>query len=275
MRFRRRSEAPPPEADDDTVWARPEDGEAVDEDGGEAAPPGEPVPEAEGPPAYEAMEEPAYEAVEEPAYEAVEEPADEVPEEPADELPEVPAYRTEEDPVGELDEGSSAVEAPAASTPVSSWSGGPDDLSPGAEGVVRAAGGVVWSRWQGGLRVVLVHRPRYDDWSLPKGKAGPGESDADCALREVREETGLACSLGEDLGTISYHDRHGRLKTVRYFAMQPLGGGETPQHEVDEVRWLGLEEARRLLSYDRDVGVLDALVDMATGRREYGAPPEG
>ncbi len=254
MRFRRRSDVPPPDGDDETVWARPEDEGA----NGEPAPEEQVVPEADEPPASEVVEEPAYERPEEQVYEEVEEPAYELPEEPVD--------AAEEEPVDERDE--------VPPTPVSSWSGGPGDLSPGAEGVVRAAGGVVWSRWQGGLRVVVVHRPRYDDWSLPKGKAGPGESDADCALREVREETGLACSLGQDLGTISYHDRHGRLKTVRYFAMEPLGGGESPQHEVDEVRWLPLEEARRLLSYDRDVGVLDALVDMTTGRREFDAPPE-
>jgi 8-oxo-dGTP pyrophosphatase MutT (NUDIX family) len=280
MRFRRRSEAPPPEGgddetDDETVWARPEDEAADGGAAGEPVPPEPVLPEDGEPPASEVVEGPANELGEEPYYEVVEEPAVELPEEqyyevveePAVELPEEQVDAAEDEPVDELDE--------VSSTPVTSWSGGPDHLPPGAEGVVRAAGGVVWSRWQGGLRVVVVHRPRYDDWSLPKGKAGPGESDADCALREVREETGLACSLGQDLGTISYHDRHGRLKTVRYFAMEPLGGGETPQHEVDEVRWLPLEEARRLLSYERDVGVLDALVDMTTGRREFDAPPEG
>ncbi len=273
MRFRRRSNAPPePEADDESVWARPEGGEAVDEAGEEAgaepAPPGESVPRADEQPADELPAESADEVEEPPAYEVEEPPAYEPPQKPAYEVEEPPAY----EPL--------AVETPPpASTPapVTSWSGGPGDMAPAAEGTLRAAGGVVWSRWQGGLRVVLVHRPRYDDWSLPKGKAGPGESDADCALREVREETGLACSLGEDLGTTSYHDRHGRLKTVRYFAMQPLGGGESPQHEVDEVRWLGLEEARRLLSYDRDVGMLDALAEMAAGgahpEREFEPPP--
>ncbi|HEY3240636.1 MAG TPA: NUDIX hydrolase, partial [Acidimicrobiia bacterium] len=162
----------------------------------------------------------------------------------------------------------------APEAPVRRWGGG-DDVISGAEGTVRAAGGVVWSRWHGGLRVVVVHRPRYDDWSLPKGKAGPGESDAECALREVREETGLACSLGEELGTNTYSDRHGRLKTVRYYAMQPLGGGEGPQAEVDEVRWLGLEEAKRLLSYERDVAMLDALAAMAARRGEPEEPTMG
>ena len=128
-----------------------------------------------------------------------------------------------------------------------------------AEGAVRAAGGVVWTCWGGGLRVVVVHRPRYDDWSLPKGKARPGESDTACALREVREETGLACSLGAELPSSTYLDRHGRTKTVRYWAMQPLGGKLQPQTEVDEVRWLAIDEAKRLLSYERDVDVLDAL----------------
>jgi 8-oxo-dGTP pyrophosphatase MutT (NUDIX family) len=148
----------------------------------------------------------------------------------------------------------------------------PDLAEP--EPLVRAAGGVVRRRSKNSrTQYALVHRPRYDDWSLPKGKAGPGESDAECALREVREETGLACSLGDELGTATYHDRHGRLKTVRYYAMQPLGGGEGPQNEVDEVRWLGLEEAKRLLSYDRDVQMLDALTAMAARRAEAEEPP--
>lgn len=129
----------------------------------------------------------------------------------------------------------------------------------GSERIVRAAGGVVWTRWgDGQLRILLVHRPRYDDWSLPKGKADPGETDTACALREVQEETGLRCSLGEELPGTSYQDRRGRPKTVRYFAMQPLGGSFTPHDEVDEVTWLPVDEASRLLSYEHDAAVLAA-----------------
>lgn len=136
------------------------------------------------------------------------------------------------------------------------------DVSVGkGDGTVRAAGGLVWTRWRGELRVLLVHRPRYDDWSLPKGKASPGESDADCALREVREETGLACSLGEELATTGYRDRHNRPKTVRWFAMQPLGGSPEPHSEVDEVRWLAPQEAKGLCTYERDAEMIDALID--------------
>lgn len=126
---------------------------------------------------------------------------------------------------------------------------------------MRAAGGVIWTRWRGALQVLLVHRPRYDDWSLPKGKAGGGESDGDCALREVREETGLSCALGEELGVTAYHDRHDRPKTVRYYLMEPLGGAPSPQSEVDEVRWLGIEAAKELITYKREIALLDALVE--------------
>src|ERR687895_190115 len=100
--------------------------------------------------------------------------------------------------------------------------------APAADKHVRAAGGVVWRRSDDGpVRILVVHRPRYDDWSLPKGKNDPGESDADCALREVREETGFSCRLGAELPSTSYRDNKGRPKTVRYWAMEPVSGEGT------------------------------------------------
>ena len=113
---------------------------------------------------------------------------------------------------------------------------------------VQAAGGVVL---RDGL-VALVHRPRYDDWSLPKGKLDPGESSEEAALREVEEETGLRCSLVRELPTVRY-DVRGRLKEVRYWAMEALDAMPfVPNEEVDEVRWVDPQEALALLSYDRD-----------------------
>ena len=130
----------------------------------------------------------------------------------------------------------------------------------GGAASVRAAGGAPWRRGPGGdLEVLLVHRPRYDDWSLPKGKRDEGEDDEACALREVAEETGLSCSLGRELPSQRYRDHKGRDKVVRYWAMQPTGGGGQLEHEVDEVAWLPLDAARRLLTYERDTEVLDAL----------------
>jgi 8-oxo-dGTP diphosphatase len=126
---------------------------------------------------------------------------------------------------------------------------------------VRAAGGLVIRRQAGQNEVLVVHRPRYDDWTLPKGKVASGESDEECALREVEEETGLRCRLGRELASVSYVDRRGRQKTVRYWEMAPLGGTFTPSHEVDEVRWLPLEQARRTLSYARDRDLLENLAN--------------
>jgi 8-oxo-dGTP pyrophosphatase MutT (NUDIX family) len=120
----------------------------------------------------------------------------------------------------------------------------------GAE--VKASGGVVWRRARGGVEVALVHRPRYDDWSFPKGKLGPGESWEDAALREVEEEIGLRCRLGHELPPTSYRDPKGRAKVVRYWMMEPLDGEFVPSHEVDEVRWLAPADADRLLSYEHD-----------------------
>jgi 8-oxo-dGTP diphosphatase len=120
--------------------------------------------------------------------------------------------------------------------------------------IVRAAGGIVVRDG----RVLLVHRPAYDDWTLPKGKLDEGESWEEGALREVEEETSLSCELGEELGRVRYVDGAGRNKEVRYFRM--TGGGEAgPANEVDEVRWVPLDEAAGVLSYRRDVELLDRL----------------
>jgi 8-oxo-dGTP diphosphatase len=113
---------------------------------------------------------------------------------------------------------------------------------------VEAAGGVVVRNG----RVLLVHRPRYDDWSLPKGKLDPGESFEEAALREVGEETGLRGRLVRELPSVEYEAK-GRPKIVRYWVMEAEAGGDfVPNDEVDEVRWLPLPEALSLLSYDRD-----------------------
>ena len=130
-----------------------------------------------------------------------------------------------------------------------------------SEIVVRAAGGLVGRRVDGHVEVLLVHRPRYDDWGFPKGKADRGESDEACALREVEEETGLRCELGRELPTTSYRDEKGRSKVVRYWVMRPVQGDAGPRNEIDEVRWLPLPEAEGLLSYDRDRAVLAAFAN--------------
>ena len=128
---------------------------------------------------------------------------------------------------------------------------------------VRAGGGAVWRHGPtGGTEILLVHRPRYDDWSLPKGKADPGEDDLATALREVAEETGLACAPGPELASTRYLDRRGRSKVVRYWAMTVAGDEAavfTPNDEVDELAWIPVHVARARLSYGRDAPVLDAL----------------
>jgi 8-oxo-dGTP diphosphatase len=119
---------------------------------------------------------------------------------------------------------------------------------------IRAAGGVVTRRRDDGrLEVLLVHRPRYDDWSLPKGKLDAGESWEDGALREVEEETGMRCRLGGELEPASYQDRKGRDKVVRYWLMEPVDDTDfVPNDEVDQLRWLAPPEALELLSYPHD-----------------------
>jgi 8-oxo-dGTP pyrophosphatase MutT (NUDIX family) len=99
-------------------------------------------------------------------------------------------------------------------------------------GPVRAAGGVVRRAGE----IAVVHRPRYGDWTLPKGKVEPGESDEECALREVEEETGLRCALVGELGVTRYADEGGRPKTVRFFELRVLRGEFAPNDEADELR---------------------------------------
>ncbi len=131
--------------------------------------------------------------------------------------------------------------------------------------MIRAAGGVVTRPGEAGLEVLVVHRPRYGDWSLPKGKALRGESDEACALREVEEETGLHCELGQELAATRYHDARGRVKRVRYWLMTPVAGDLAFRHEVDDGRWLSVEDAREILSYARDVQVIGFLEAKAGG----------
>lgn len=127
------------------------------------------------------------------------------------------------------------------------------------DAVVRAAGAVVHRRRNGRIEVAVVHRPRYDDWSFPKGKAEPGESDEDCARREVEEETGLRGRLGPELPSTRYVDRRGRPKVVRYWQMTADSGSFTATDEVDEIRWVSIGEGVRLLTYAHDRVLLMAV----------------
>lgn len=120
--------------------------------------------------------------------------------------------------------------------------------------VIKAAGGLVFRESsKGKLKVLLAHRPRYDDWSLPKGKADKGETPEETALREVREETGFLCRIVAPLGITRYRVKNG-VKEVHWFAMRPLPGsrGFRKNNEVDGVRWLNRKQARALCDYEAD-----------------------
>jgi 8-oxo-dGTP pyrophosphatase MutT (NUDIX family) len=129
---------------------------------------------------------------------------------------------------------------------------------------IRAAGGVVWRMGAAGLEVLLVHRPGYQDWTFPKGKADPGETDEHCALREVAEETGHRCALGRELPSTEYLDAKGRPKHVRYWEMRVIvDDGFTPNREIDDLAWVSVAEARERLTYDHDRTVLGAFAAFA------------
>ena len=117
---------------------------------------------------------------------------------------------------------------------------------------VRAAGGLVVRDGDDGTEVLLVHRPRYDDWTFPKGKVDPGESDEDAAIREVEEETGYRCSLDFELPSTRYFDARGRAKLVRYWLMRVVDGEFVVNNEVDQIEWLTPAAASARLTYDRD-----------------------
>ncbi|HSZ36753.1 MAG TPA: NUDIX hydrolase [Acidimicrobiales bacterium] len=118
--------------------------------------------------------------------------------------------------------------------------------------VVQAAGGLVVRRHLETLEIAVVHRPVHQDWSFPKGKLEEGETFESAALREVEEETGMTCRLLRFIGHTEYVDRKGRPKAVAYWVMAAQSGSFVPNDEVDEMRWVSLDEASRLLSYPRD-----------------------
>lgn len=134
--------------------------------------------------------------------------------------------------------------------------------------VIRAAGGVLWRPAEPGsdddIEVAVIHRPRYDDWSLPKGKLANGESDLKAAVREVREETGYEVRVGEPLGTTRYRrfvNGVDRPKVVRWWAMEAASGRFSPNAEVDALRWVPLHAAPAILSSASDLTALRRFVD--------------
>lgn len=129
---------------------------------------------------------------------------------------------------------------------------------------IEAAGGVLWRdaagrHGSGCFQVLIVHRPSRRDWSLPKGKLRRGETHVECAVREVREETGMRCHLGDELSETRYHDRKGRLKRVRYWSMSVVEGAFVPNPEVDRIRWVHIARVGDLLTYQRDLIVVAGL----------------
>ena len=142
-----------------------------------------------------------------------------------------------------------------------------------AKHVVRAAGALVWRERRGRLEVLLVHRPRYDDWSFPKGKVEPRESVRTCAVREVAEETGACIALGQPMGTIRYKLSDGRRKHVYYWAARGLADDEpgararaavapASADEIDSVVWTRAKNARGILTHAVDRDLLGGLVDL-------------
>ena len=126
---------------------------------------------------------------------------------------------------------------------------------------VQAGGGLVYRKRKGGVEVLVVYRPSYDDWSFPKGKQNPGEKLKETALREVEEETGYRCRLKGWVGQVRYPVGRNQVKEVSYWAMKIKSGRFRPNDEVDEVRWVEPDRARELLTWPRDVNLLESFLD--------------
>jgi 8-oxo-dGTP diphosphatase len=133
-------------------------------------------------------------------------------------------------------------------------------VSESQEPEVRAAGGIVHRLGEdGAVEVLVIHRPEYSDWTLPKGKLDPGETAAQAAVREVEEETGIKARLGAHAGSNEYYDRHGRSKRVDYWLMEPdvVPDEFTANDEVDEIRWLPVDDLRDLLTHEHDAELVE------------------
>lgn len=140
--------------------------------------------------------------------------------------------------------------------------------------IVRAAGGVVYRSGypDTGPQFLVVHRNRYHDWSLPKGKIDRGETFQEAALREVTEETGLNCKPEDYLGAVTYPTQRDRPKLVRYWLMRVKKGNFVPNLEVDQVEWVGINGALSLLTYNRDARLVEraaAILENRTSTRLY------
>jgi 8-oxo-dGTP diphosphatase len=144
-----------------------------------------------------------------------------------------------------------------------------------SERIINAAGGVVWRKRAGTGRseprvdVLVAHRPSYDDWTFPKGKVDPGEALQATAVREIAEETGLRVRLGAPLMQVKYQVAAG-TKVVGYWSARLITQGVaepfTPNKEVDEIRWVGMREARELLTYEHDLEVLEDFRSLREGQ---------
>ena len=126
---------------------------------------------------------------------------------------------------------------------------------------VRAGGGLVYRKRKGGVEVLVVHRPSYDDWSFPKGKQNPGEKLKETALREVEEETGYRCRLKGRIDQVQYPVGRNQVKEVSYWAMKVTSGRFRPNDEVDEVRWVEPDGACKLLTWPSDINLLESFLD--------------
>lgn len=119
---------------------------------------------------------------------------------------------------------------------------------------------MVWREGPEGVEILLVHRPRYDDWTFPKGKLESGECLIECARREVREEAGVRPIIGRYLGDISYNKQEGHRKEVHYWAMQTDGIEFVPSSEVDRIRWVHEGSLADQVSYPTERSVCERLV---------------